>query len=348
MKVLSVVGARPQFIKLAPICAAMASAEVGHVIVHTGQHYDDRMSDVIFADLGIPAPDYNLGVGSATHGRQTGGMLAALDGVLEESRPDWVVVYGDTNSTIAGALAATKMHIAVAHVEAGLRSFNRAMPEEINRVMTDHASDLCLAPTAVAMDHLSNEGLGERSLLIGDVMTDVCLGTRDLVAGKPLSFTPDGPFVMATLHRAENTDGDEHLRSLLTSISQLSTRVVLAVHPRLAAAADRIGFDLTTGAIEPVEPLSYPEMVAAVSAASAVITDSGGLQKEAFLLRTPAITLRTETEWPETLSGGWNVLDPTGRHISELLARTLSVPVDEAPYGDGQAAARCVRALQKF
>src|SRR5919199_4643088 len=214
MKVVSIVGARPQFVKLAPVAAALSGAGHEHVIVHTGQHYDDRLSDVFFTDLAIPEPDVHLGVGSGSHGVQTGTMLSALDGVLDAHRPDWVLVYGDTNSTIAGALSAVKMHLPVAHLEAGLRSFNRAMPEEHNRVLTDHAADLLLAPTQVAVDHLAVEGLAKRTVLVGDVMTDVCFRVRDAVradAHRRPEGLPDGDYLVSTIHRAENTDDPQRL-----------------------------------------------------------------------------------------------------------------------------------------
>ena len=210
VKVLSIVGARPQFVKLAPIAEALTAGGHEHVIVHTGQHYDANMSDVFFEDLAIPAPDVHLGVGSGSHGVQTGAMLSALDGVLDEHRPDWVLVYGDTNSTIAGALSAVKMHLPLAHLEAGLRSFNRRMPEEHNRVLTDHAADLCLAPTQTAIDHLTREGLGERAVLVGDVMTDVCLRVaaqvRDVPPPLPEGVDGTQDYLVSTIHRAENTD----------------------------------------------------------------------------------------------------------------------------------------------
>ncbi|MBN9180272.1 MAG: UDP-N-acetyl glucosamine 2-epimerase, partial [Microbacterium sp.] len=223
MKVISVVGARPQFVKLAPIAHAAADAGIEHVIVHTGQHYDPMLSDVFFEDLGIPAPDVHLGVGSAGHGVQTGAMLGALDGVFDEHRPDWVLVYGDTNSTIAAALSAVKLHLPVAHLEAGLRSFNRRMPEEHNRVLTDHAADLLLAPTDGAAAHLTDEGLAARTVVVGDVMTDVLFQVRDRVAGAPsrlveeLGLTP-GSFSVATIHRAENTDDPERLADIVAGL----------------------------------------------------------------------------------------------------------------------------------
>lgn len=349
MRILSVVGARPQFVKLAPIAHALAAAGHEHVIVHTGQHYDVKMSDVFFEDLDIPAPDVHLGVGSGSHGVQTGAMLSAMDAVLEEHRPDWVLVYGDTNSTIAGALSAVKLHIPLAHLEAGLRSFNRSMPEEHNRVLTDHAADLCLAPTQVAMGHLAAEGLAERAALVGDVMTDVCLTVAARAADPAREGgLPDGvgdDYVLATIHRAENTDDPDRLRAIVGGLASLPYPVVLTAHPRLTARAEQFGIDLAAGSLRTVEPLDYPSMVAAVQGARAVVTDSGGLQKEAFLLRTPCTTVRTETEWTETIDLGWNVLALDLDRVPELVDRPAPAPTDAAPYGDGHAAEATVRTL---
>ncbi len=349
MKILSVVGARPQFVKLAPMVAAIAAAGHEHVIVHTGQHYDVNMSDVFFRDLGIPEPDVHLAVGSATHGRQTGAMLARMDEVLEQHRPDWVLVYGDTNSTVAGALAAVKMHVPVAHLEAGLRSFNRRMPEEHNRVLTDHAADLCLAPTQVAMGHLSAEGLAERSILVGDVMTDVLFRVRDAVTDTPPSL-PDGldgqPFRVATLHRPDNTDDPERLRAIVAALASLDRPTVLLAHPRLRGRAAEFGIDLVSGSLLAADPLPYPQLVRAVMASTGVITDSGGLQKEAFLLRVPCTTVRTETEWTETVDLGWNALVPDPARLAEVVGRPAPEATDAAPYGHGDAAERAVAAIE--
>ena len=365
MKVLSVVGARPQFVKLAPVAAAFAATTAGsasrsgagssesidHVIVHTGQHYDALMSDAFFADLHIPAPDVHLGVGSGSHGAQTGAMLAAMDEVLTTHRPDWVLVYGDTNSTLAGAVAAVKLHLPVAHLEAGLRSFNRRMPEEHNRVLTDHAADLLLAPTQVAMDHLAVEGLAARSRLVGDVMTDVCFLVRDAVREAPAEL-PDGvdpaaPYVVATIHRADNTDEPQRLAALIDALARVPVPVVLLAHPRLRARAEEFGISLSrsasgTGASRVVatDPLPYPQMVRAVMGAAGVVTDSGGLQKEAFLLGTPCTTLRTETEWTETLESGWNILDPGLTQVADVAVRAVPAGPQSTPYGDGKAAFR--------
>lgn len=350
MKIVSVVGARPQFVKLAPIHHAAKAAGVEHVIVHTGQHYDPMLSDVFFEDLGIGAPDVHLGVGSGSHGVQTGAMLAALDAVFDEHRPDWVLVYGDTNSTVAAALSAVKMHIPVAHLEAGLRSFNRRMPEEHNRVMTDHAADLLLAPTQVAVDHLSHEGLAERTVLVGDVMTDVLFDVRDRVAHAgsslvaELALTP-GDFYVATIHRAENTDDPDRLNQVVAALASLDRTTILLAHPRVVAKAAAHGIALTQGALQAHAPLAYPDLIGAVSSSAGVVTDSGGLQKEAFLLRVPCTTVRTETEWVETVELGWNVLADTADEIAAAVTRAQPVPTEAAPYGDGHAAERVIEVL---
>lgn len=349
MRVMSVVGARPQFVKLAPVAEALAAAGVEHDIVHTGQHYDPGMSDVFFADLRIPAPDVHLAVGSASHGKQTGAMLEGLEQVMLDRRPDWVLVYGDTNSTLAAALAAVKIHVPVAHLEAGLRSFNRRMPEEHNRVLTDHAADLLLAPTEIAMGHLADEGLADRSVLVGDVMTDVCLRVRDAALADgitPPAGLPHGGYLAATIHRAENTDDPERLRAIVEGLAGVSMPVLLMAHPRLRARCDEHGIPLDQGSLRVVDPLPYPEMVAAVVGAHGVVTDSGGLQKEAYLLERPCTTLRTETEWVETLEHGWNVLLPGLEDLDDVVRRPAPVDGRGTPYGDGEAAREVARVLQ--
>jgi UDP-N-acetylglucosamine 2-epimerase (non-hydrolysing) len=355
MKILSIVGARPQFVKLSPIAHALtaaghASAGHQHVIVHTGQHYDANMSDVFFDELDIPVPDVHLGVGSGSHGVQTGAMLGAMDGVLDEHRPDWVLVYGDTNSTLAGALAAVKLHLPLAHLEAGLRSFNRSMPEEHNRVLTDHAADLCLAPTQTAVDHLASEGLGPRTVLVGDVMTDVCLSiaaqVKDSTPTLPDGVDPTADYLVSTIHRAENTDDPQRLRDIIGALAALPVPVVLLAHPRLVARAASARIDLTAGSLRTTEPLGYPQMVAAVLHSRGVVTDSGGLQKEAFLLGTPCTTLRTETEWTETVELGWNVLRPHVDDLAEVVMRPRPAPSNASPYGDGRAAEATVATLE--
>ena len=349
MKILSVVGARPQFVKLAPVAAECARRGVEHTIVHTGQHYDPMLSDVFFRDLGIPDPDVHLGVGSGGHGVQTGAILGAMDAVLEEHAPDWVLVYGDTNSTLAGALSAVKLHLPVAHLEAGLRSFNRRMPEEHNRVLTDHAADLLLAPTEVARDHLTAEGLADRTVVVGDVMIDVLHQVRDELAdtGAVLAELGQerGGFSVATIHRAENTDDPARLRAVVEALQQVDHPVVLLAHPRLRARAEQQGLDLDGGSLTTRPPLPYPALVGAVSAARGVITDSGGLQKEAFALRTPCTTVRTETEWVETVQLGWNVLVEPGPALRDAASRPAPEATEAAPYGTGHAAAAVLDAL---
>jgi len=333
---MSVVGARPQFVKLAPIDAAFREAGIEHVIVHTGQHYDPMLSDVFFSDLGISAPDVHLGVGSGSHGVQTGTMLAAMDETIETYRPDWVLVYGDTNSTLAGALSAVKLHVPIAHLEAGLRSFNRAMPEEINRILTDHAADLLLAPTEVGAAHLADEGLADRTVVVGDVMTDILFSVRDSVVDTPSPVMteldlPEGGYSLATIHRAENTDDPERLRSILESLAAVDHPVVLLAHPRLVAKCAEHGITLEdSGNLRMHPPLAYPELVASTLHARGVVTDSGGLQKEAFLLRAPCTTVRPQTEWVETVNLGWNVLVEPGQALVSAASRPRPTEPAEA------------------
>ena len=359
MKILSVVGARPQFVKLAPVSAAITENGHEHVIVHTGQHYDPALSDVFFSELGIPSPDVQLGVGSGGHGAQTGAMLEALDPVLARYAPDWVLVYGDTNSTLAGAVSAVKQQIPVAHLEAGLRSFNRRMPEEHNRVLTDHAADLLLAPTRRAVRNLEVEGLGARTVLVGDVMVDVCWQARDRAlaadpARSPLpapGIDPTAPYLVATVHRAENTDDPALLSGIVDALAELPCQVALLAHPRLVARAASHGIELRRGAIRLGTPLPYQAMVAAVLGSAGVVTDSGGLQKEAYLLGRLCTTLRSETEWPETLVEGWNVLMPQPIRdrdlLGDLVNRVLPAKTPGVEYGDGKAALHVVAQLER-
>lgn len=341
MKVLSVVGARPQFVKLSAVAADFRDNEVEHVIVHTGQHYDPMLSDVFFRDLAIPAPDENLEVGSGSHGAQTGAILAALDDVLLRHSPDWVLVYGDTNSTLAAAISAVKLHLPVAHLEAGLRSFNRRMPEEHNRVLVDHAADLCLAPTPSAVAQLTTEGLGARAVNVGDIMVDVLHRTRDGLAinGRSERIVPEGAFV-ATIHRADNTDDPARLRDVITGLAEIGSPVVLFAHPRLVAKAEAAGLTLAGTNIRVRPPATYPELVQAVLDSRGVITDSGGLQKEAFLLRVPCTTIRSETEWTDTVELGWNVLADSPDEIARSALRSSPPETDAAPYGVGDTASR--------
>jgi len=349
MKVISVVGARPQFVKLAPIDRALRSAGHEHVIIHTGQHYSPELSDALWTDLGIPQPDLNLGVGSGTHAQQTAAMLTGLETAFEAEPSEWVLVYGDTNSTLAAALAAAKIHRRVAHLEAGLRSGNRRMPEEHNRVVTDHLADLLLAPTLTAMSHLDDEGLAARSVNVGDVMADVCLTVHELTEAAPPvmpeAWAGDRTRVLATIHRADNTDDPERLRLLIDRLAAVPYEVMLVAHPRLVAKAADAGLTLERPGITPVASLTYSQMVHATAHARGVITDSGGLQKEAFLLGTPTITARTETEWPETLVDDWNVIDPELRLDAVAQFERVRPASQNFPFGHGDAAQRAVEAL---
>lgn len=351
MKILSVVGARPQFVKLAPIHKAAKAAGVEHVIVHTGQHYDPMLSDVFFKDLGIGSPDVHLGVGSGSHGMQTGAILAELDRVFEEQAPDWVLVYGDTNSTVAAALSAAKMHIKVAHLEAGLRSFNRRMPEEHNRVVTDHLADLLLAPTEAAVEHLNREALGDRTVLVGDVMADVLYEVRDRVSNLTSTLTTElslttHNYYIATIHRPDNTDDPVRLAEIVGALAALDKPVVLLAHPRLIAKASEHDIDLNQGSLIARGPLAYPNLVGAILSSAGVVTDSGGLQKEAFLLRVPCTTVRTETEWAETIALGWNQLANTADEISAAVQRPRPSDTASTPYGDGRTADRVIKVLR--
>jgi UDP-N-acetylglucosamine 2-epimerase len=349
MHLMPIVGARPQFIKLAPFSAEVRRRGHRETILHTGQHYDDGMSARFFRELGIAEPDLNLGVGSGTHGAMTARALEGIEAAIIDREPDWVVVFGDTNSTLAGALAAAKLGVPVAHVEAGLRSFNRAMPEEINRVLVDHCSDLLLAPNETAMANLAAEGLSPRALQVGDIMVDTLHAVRERApdAGVVLCSLglEAGRFALVTVHRASNTDDVEKLRAILAGLAG-EMPCVFSVHPRTRAVLDQAGILLPAN-VTAVEPLGYAEVVALAGGAEAVVTDSGGLQKEAYLLETPCITLRDETEWTETVDLGWNVLvGADSKRIREALAAPPRGTAHPAVYGDGHAAAAMLDAIE--
>lgn len=358
-KVLSVVGARPQFVKAAAVSSVLRAAPgFREVLVHTGQHYDDNMSEVFFRELAIPRAEINLGIGSGPHGEQTGRMLGALEGAILAEKPDWVMVYGDTNSTLAGALAAAKLRVPVAHVEAGLRSFNRAMPEETNRVVADHVADLLLAPTAAAVANLEREGLGAaggaRILRTGDVMYDATLRFARLAQERSrilaeLGLDP-GAYLLATVHRAENTDDPARLRAIFEGLAAVSATlpVVLPLHPRTRKMLAGAGFR-APAALRLVEPVGYLDMLELERRARLVATDSGGVQKEAYFHRVPCVTLRAETEWVELVAAGWNRLlppDSAGAVAGGIAAALAQQPPDWQPlYGDGRAAQAIVAAL---
>jgi UDP-GlcNAc3NAcA epimerase len=338
VKILTIVGARPQFIKAAPVSRVIRRTHE-EILVHTGQHYDDNMSEVFFRELSIPEPDINLGVGSGSHGAQTGAMLAGLEKVVMDARPDWVLVYGDTNSTVAGALAAAKLHVRVAHVEAGLRSFDRRMPEEVNRVLADHVSDLLLCPTRVAVGNLAHEGIARGVHLVGDVMYDAFLFNVDAARTQSQILEEfglqRGGFALVTVHRAENTDDAERLRAIVEGLERSGLDVVIPLHPRTRT---RLSESLPPR-IRVIEPVGYIDMLALEDAAEVIATDSGGVQKEAYFLGRPCVTLRDSTEWTETVEAGWNVLVGADvKKISEAM-RTFR-PKGKRPdlFGDGHAA----------
>lgn len=349
MKILTVVGARPQFIKSAPVSRAIRQAGHTEHLVHTGQHYDYGMSQVFFDELQIPQPNVNLGVGSGLHGQQTGEMLIQLEAVIRRQKPDWVLVYGDTNSTLAGALAAVKLHVPVAHVEAGLRSFNRQMPEEINRILTDHTSDLLLCPSQSAVDNLENEGITRGVHLVGDVMSDALKFAAEQASQQStilanLKLEEKG-FLVATVHRAENTDAPERLRTILDAFNTLDEPVLFPVHPRTRKALQQGKYTLASH-VQLIDPVGYLDMVRLMQAARMILTDSGGMQKEAYWLSVPCVTLRDETEWVETVQTGWNIL--AGSDTAQIVAAVREWRTPEqhpALYGDGQVAMRVVRTL---
>ncbi|MCX6566570.1 MAG: UDP-N-acetylglucosamine 2-epimerase (non-hydrolyzing) [Candidatus Aminicenantes bacterium] len=363
MKIATIVGARPQFIKAAPVSRAIRAAAAGRniseILVHTGQHYDDNMSAVFFEELGIAAPDYDLGIGSAPHGVQTGAMLAAIERILERERPDEVLVYGDTNSTLAGALAAAKLSIPIAHVEAGLRSYDRRMPEEINRVVTDHLASLLFCPSPAAASNLRKEGIREGVYVVGDVMVEALTEAviqakkRETTRGSEFGLArlglEDGGYFLATVHRAENTDDPARLQNILAALKTISRDrpVVFPVHPRTRKmiAAER------PAGIRFIDPVGHLEMARLESGAAMILTDSGGMQKEAYWLKVPCVTLRDRTEWVETVAAGWNVLAGADRTQIVRAVRNFKRPRKSAPlYGGGSktrttAASRIVKTL---
>ncbi|MCL0040373.1 UDP-N-acetylglucosamine 2-epimerase (non-hydrolyzing) [Thermodesulfovibrionales bacterium] len=382
LKIASVVGARPQFVKIAPLCREFSKKDnVKHIIIHTGQHYDYEMSKVFFDELGIPEPNYHLGVGSGTHGYQIGEMLKRAEEVLLKEKPGWVLVYGDTNSTLAGALAAIKLYsegagIPVAHIEAGLRSYNKKMPEEINRVLTDHISTILFCPTKTAVKNLEKEGLMNIAnngkliddfillpqllslpavLNVGDIMYDAMLMSLEIAEKRATiletcNLSSKG-YYLATVHRAENTDNKEHLTGIVEALIEISKDkpIIWPIHPRAKKQLEKYSFKIQNSKFKIISPLSYFDMLILEKNAHKILTDSGGIQKEAYWLKVPCVTLRDETEWVETVEAGWNVLAGADKkkiieavfHFSFNSTQELSA----APYGDGQAAERIVEIL---
>lgn len=348
MKIVSIIGARPQFIKAAVLTKIIEKEPgVNEVLVHTGQHYDENMSKVFFDELEIPRPHYNLEVGSGSHAYQTGMMLQKIEKVLLSEKPDWIIVYGDTNSTIAGALAASKLHIKIAHVEAGLRSFNKLMPEEINRITTDRISDLLFAPSLNALHLLKNEGLERNAVFTGDVMFDSILFYQKL-AGKKHKLsdvTDEENFYLATVHRQENTEDKTRLQSIFDAFSELDLPVVLPLHPRTLSKLSKITF---SDNVKIIEPVSYLEMILLLKNSKKVLTDSGGLQKEAYFLKKPCITLRDETEWIETIEGNWNFITGTNKELILEKVKVNQFAQQKNYYGDGKAGEKILSAILNY
>ncbi len=353
MKIASIVGARPQFIKCAPVSREL-KREHEEILVHTGQHYDHGMSAIFFEELAIPRPDYNLGIGSGTHGHQTGAMLGAIEDVIREEEPDVVLVYGDTNSSLAGALAAAKLHVPVAHVEAGLRSFDRRMPEEINRVLTDHCSDLLFCPTKTAVENLAAEGITGGVHLVGDVMVDAMNYNRAVAEERSrileaVGVRP-GEYLVITVHRPSNTDSQENMVAILGALAEAGMPVVFPVHPRTRNYLGRYGLLAKMPEnVQVTEPLGYLDMLHLMAHAAKILTDSGGVQKEAYMLGVPCITLRENTEWVETVEAGWNVLVGAGRGGILQAMRSFAPEGEQSPcFGDGNASSKVAQILSKY
>ena len=351
MKVISVVGARPQFIKAFAVSRELRP-DHEEILVHTGQHYDEEMSDVFFEELGMPEPDYNLGVGSDSHGRQTAAMLEGIEEVTEVENPDALLLYGDTNSTLAGAIAGSKMDPAVAHVEAGLRSYNREMPEETNRVLTDHASDILFAPSESAVETLAEEGIADGVHFVGDVMYDAILWARDVTreSSTILGDLPveDEEYVLATVHRASNTNDRSRLEAIIDGLAATPYQVVIPLHPRTRERLEKYGlWERASTELILIDPVGYIDFVRLLDGAAKVATDSGGVQKEAFYLDTPCVTMRDETEWRETIECGWNELVGTDESaIVEALQDGEVPPSKPKVYGCGNAAVWIVGKLE--
>lgn len=341
MKIITVVGARPQFIKAAAVSKVIRK---GHkeILIHTGQHYDENMSKIFFDELCIPKPDYNLEVGSGNHGFQTGTMMIKLEEIYLREKPDMVLVYGDTNSTLAGALTASKLLIPVVHVEAGLRSFNMAMPEEQNRVLTDHISTLLFAPTETAVTNLNNEGIYRGIFNVGDVMYDAILFFKKIAEEKSdiikrLNLSENG-YILATIHRAENTNDIAKLKNIMEALSESGVKIVLPLHPRTKKYIEGYGLHIGDN-IFVIDPVGYLDMINLEMHAQKIVTDSGGVQREAFFMKKPCITMREETEWVETVQNGWNVLVGTDKdNILDSIINFHPDKEQKSIFGDGSAA----------
>jgi UDP-N-acetylglucosamine 2-epimerase len=343
MKITTILGARPQFIKASVVSDAFKNAAINEIIIHTGQHFDPKMSDVFFQDLELPTPQYYLNIHSLQHGAMTGRMMEKIEELLIAEKPDLVCVYGDTTSTIAGALVAAKLDIPIAHIEAGLRSYNRQMPEEINRVVTDHLSQLLFAPTPLAVNCLQQEGINQGVYLVGDVMMDAVFKyqqkaqeTSDIL--KKYQLKP-GNFYLATIHRPSNTDNAVRLENILKSLINLDEQVVFPIHPRTVNCIEKMGFNdyLNHPLIQAIPPVSYLDMLVLQSACKGIVTDSGGIQKEAYILQRPCYTVRDETEWKETVESGWNQL-VNPEELTQVISNFVQPLQWKSLYGNGDAA----------
>ncbi len=350
MKILSIVGARPEFVQAAPVSRALRKHH-HELLVHTGQHYDYGMSQAFFDDLGIPVPDYNLEVGSGSHAGQTADILTRLEAVLVRERPDLVIVRGDTNSTLAGALAAVKLHIPVAHIEAGERSFDRCMPEEVNRLVADSVADLFFCASRTAVAQLAAEGVTTHVHLTGDVMLDACLHNLSIARVRSRILADlgveEGSYALATVHRAANTDDPVRLAEIVAALNAAPQTVILPLHPRTRAAVQAQGL-VFSGSVRAIEPVGYLDMLRLESGACRIVTDSGGVQREAYFLGVPCLTMRDETEWTETVSAGWNML--VGAEAERILEawRSFSPPAERPPvFGHGDAAERIAAVLDQ-
>jgi UDP-GlcNAc3NAcA epimerase len=362
IKILTIVGARPQFIKAAGLSRAINegySHLLEEIIVHTGQHYDPNMSDVFFDELGIPKPKYSLEISGGDHGDMTGRMLIAIEKVIKQEQPDMVLVYGDTNSTLAGALAAAKLHVPIAHVEAGLRSFNMKMPEEINRILADRVSSLLFCPTQTAIDNLQTEGVTEGVYNVGDIMYDVALFYKDAAKNNERVLkeleVETSEYVLATCHRAENTNDADRLHEIITGISKVANEipVIFALHPRTKQYIKELGCDDLLNNVTLVDPLPFLEMVALEQSAKLILTDSGGVQKEAFFYGVPCLTMRDESEWLETINLGMNKLVGASKtkivsSVKEILSKPKPDLTEEMPYGDGTTSKKILDLIIKF
>jgi len=349
MKILTILGARPQFIKAATVSREISKyVEIQEVIIHTGQHYDNNMSDIFFKEMHIPKPNYFLGIGGKSHGAMTGQMIEKIEEVALKESPDWIIVYGDTNSTLAGAIVASKLHIKLAHIEAGLRSFNMKMPEEVNRILTDRVSQILFCPTDTAVENLKKEGydnLDAKIVLSGDVMQDGVFFYKDL-AIKPY-YNIDDDYILCTIHRAENTDGEIKLKSIFNALNEIAKekQIILPLHPRTKKIVKNLNINLDKLTI--LEPVGYLEMVWLIDNCSLVMTDSGGLQKEAYFFKKQCITLRDETEWVELVENGFNTLVGANQEkiIKAYHTNSSFKKVDINLYGEGRACQNIIKEL---